>query len=62
MSEFTVSRKIVDDIEEAGKSSNRPWVSFEFFPPKTEVFSANLYSETHLNSFIFASYSKELAA
>ncbi len=31
-----VPRKISDDIEERA-GSDRPWISFEYFPPKTEV-------------------------
>lgn len=34
-------RKVSDDIEERA-GSERPWVSFEFFPPKTDAGVASL--------------------
>ena len=31
------TRKISEQVEEKSRNSDRPWISFEFFPPKTEV-------------------------
>lgn len=38
----TNCRKISEQIEEKAASSDRPWISFEFFPPKTEKGVASL--------------------
>jgi hypothetical protein len=37
MSEFVLSSKIADDVEQYSKTHSEPFLSFEFFPPKTEV-------------------------
>ena len=47
-----VSRKLVDQIAEKS-NSEKPWISFEFFPPKTEVIikiMSNLYCYANIYS------------
>jgi 5,10-methylenetetrahydrofolate reductase len=41
MSEFTLSEKIPTLMAEYAKNNDRPFLSFEFFPPKTEVSMLN---------------------
>eukprot|EP01040_Poterioochromonas_malhamensis_P027150 gene27150-34351_t len=36
MSQFVESKKISEEVIEHGKSNSQPFLSFEFFPPKTE--------------------------
>lgn len=52
MSQFVESKKISEEVIEHGKTNSQPFLSFEFFPPKTEVsdFMLKIFSPLHSQS------------
>jgi 5,10-methylenetetrahydrofolate reductase len=55
MTEFVMSKRISDEINIHASENNTPFLSFEFFPPKTEVLM--LFPDFFIYSFLFPSLS-----
>jgi hypothetical protein len=55
MTEFVMSKRISDEINIHASENNTPFLSFEFFPPKTEV--NMLFPDFVIYSFLFPSCS-----
>ncbi len=47
MSSVNMDKTVFDAMSEHKIANERPWISFEFFPPKTDVSLFNAYCSMH---------------